>query len=97
MDMRLWDFSLEIYRLPGVAPACLLCQDEAGADVNLILFLLWRAVARCRLAEGEIASLDALVAPWREHIVEGLEQAPDAVRMLFGPNKIGKLLLKVSE
>jgi NADPH-dependent curcumin reductase CurA len=34
---------------------------------------------------------------WREHIVEGLEQAPDAVRMLFGPNKIGKLLLKVSE
>jgi uncharacterized protein (TIGR02444 family) len=72
MDMRLWDFSLEIYRLPGVAPACLRCQDEAGADVNLILFLLWRAVARYCLAEGEIASLDALVAPWREHIVEPL-------------------------
>jgi hypothetical protein len=27
----------------------------------------------------------------------GLENAPDAVRMLFGPNKIGKLLLKVSD
>jgi NADPH-dependent curcumin reductase len=34
---------------------------------------------------------------WREHMVEGLENAPDAVRMLFGPNKIGKLLLKVSD
>jgi NADPH-dependent curcumin reductase len=34
---------------------------------------------------------------WREQIVEGLENAPDAVRMLFGPNKIGKLLLKVSD
>jgi NADPH-dependent curcumin reductase CurA len=34
---------------------------------------------------------------WREHIVEGLENAPDAVRMLFGQNKIGKLLLKVSD
>ena len=73
MDMRLWDFSLQIYRLPGVAPACLRCQlDEAGADVNLILFLLWWAVARYRLAEGRIALLDALVAPWREHIVEPL-------------------------
>ena len=69
MDMRLWDFSLEIYRLPGVAPACLRCQDEAGADVNLILFLLWRAAAGYRLAEGEIASLDAHVTRWREHVV----------------------------
>jgi len=34
---------------------------------------------------------------WREHIVEGLENAPDAVRLLFGSNKIGKLLLKVSD
>jgi NADPH-dependent curcumin reductase len=34
---------------------------------------------------------------WREHVVEGLENAPDAVRMLFAPNKIGKLLLKVSD
>ena len=72
MDKRFWDFSLNIYGVPGVAPACLRCQDEAGADVNLILFLLWRAVARYRLAEGEIASLDALVAPWRKHIVEPL-------------------------
>jgi NADPH-dependent curcumin reductase CurA len=34
---------------------------------------------------------------WREQVVEGLENAPDAVRMLFEPNKIGKLVLKVSE
>ena len=34
---------------------------------------------------------------WRTHIVEGLEKAPDALRMLFEPNKIGKLLLKVSD
>ena len=34
---------------------------------------------------------------WRTHIVEGLEKAPDTLRMLFEPNKIGKLLLKVSD
>ncbi|WP_437742560.1 NADP-dependent oxidoreductase [Sorangium sp. So ce302] len=34
---------------------------------------------------------------WRERVVEGLENAPDALAMLFQPNKIGKLLIKVSE
>ncbi|WP_438027700.1 NADP-dependent oxidoreductase [Sorangium sp. So ce233] len=34
---------------------------------------------------------------WREHVVEGLENAPDALPMLFKPNKLGKLLVKVSE
>jgi NADPH-dependent curcumin reductase CurA len=34
---------------------------------------------------------------WREHVVEGLENAPDALKMLFLPNKIGKLLVKVSD
>ena len=52
MDKRFWDFSLNIYGVPGVAPACLRCQDEAGADVNLILFLLWRAAAGYRPAEA---------------------------------------------
>ena len=47
----LWAFSLQAYARPGAAPACLRCQDEAGADVNIVLFLLWhaargRAVAR---------------------------------------------------
>src|SRR3954469_17211982 len=72
MDRQFWDFSLAIYALPGIASACLQCQDEAEADVNLILFLLWRAVAGYRLAENEIASLDEQVAPWRERIVKPL-------------------------
>ena len=72
MSGRFWDFSLEIYRRPEVASACLRCQDEAGADVNLILFLLWRAMSGLRLAEGEIASLDEKVAWWREHVVKPL-------------------------
>jgi NADPH-dependent curcumin reductase CurA len=34
---------------------------------------------------------------WRENVIEGLENAPDALRKLFEPNKIGKLVLKVSD
>ena len=72
MDSQFWDFSLAIYARPGAAAACLQCQDEAEADVNLVLFLLWRAAAGYRLAENEIASLDEQVAPWRERIVKPL-------------------------
>jgi uncharacterized protein (TIGR02444 family) len=50
MTEQLWDFSLRIYGLPGIAPACLRCQDDAGADVNMILLLLWTAKGGVRLA-----------------------------------------------
>jgi uncharacterized protein (TIGR02444 family) len=39
-DDPFWRFSLDLYGRPGVAPACLALQDEAGADVNLVLYLL---------------------------------------------------------
>ncbi len=54
MEKPFWTFSLEFYGLPDVAPACLRCQDEAGADVNLILFVLWRAASGVRVAEAEL-------------------------------------------
>jgi uncharacterized protein (TIGR02444 family) len=37
-----WDFALGLYRLPGVAPACLDLQERHGIDVTLMLFCLWR-------------------------------------------------------
>ena len=42
-----WQFSLRFYRLPGVAEACIELQEQAGVDVNLLLFLLWQA-SLCR-------------------------------------------------
>ena len=38
-----WRFSLRFYRLPEVADACITLQEQAGVDVNLLLFLLWHA------------------------------------------------------
>lgn len=35
-----WQFSSRHYSLPGVAPACLELQDNHGANINLLLFLL---------------------------------------------------------
>ena len=50
-----WDFSLEVYGLPGVADACLALQDRQGADVNLLLLACW-------LAGRTVASITALAA-----------------------------------
>ena len=60
-----WRFSLRFYRQPGVAEACIALQEEAGADVNLLLFLLWHAARRRRLSGEEIGLLEQKIAGWR--------------------------------
>jgi uncharacterized protein (TIGR02444 family) len=79
-DAGFWDFSLCFYALPGVAPACLRCQDEANADVNLILFALWHATSGKRLHEAEMAAAEAAVTPWREQVVKPLRRLRRALK-----------------
>jgi uncharacterized protein (TIGR02444 family) len=67
-----WRFSLRFYGRPGVAEACLLLQDKTGADVNLLLFLLFLAERKRQFSADEIARLDAAVAQWRESVVKPL-------------------------
>jgi len=64
-----WDFSLAFYAMPGVAEACLQLQDSGGADVNVLLFLLYRARNGCMLSAAEVRHIEALAAPWREAVV----------------------------
>jgi uncharacterized protein (TIGR02444 family) len=67
-----WRFSLRFYGRPGVADACLALQDKAGADVNLLLFVLFLAERKRQLSTDEIARLDAAVSQWRESVVKPL-------------------------
>jgi len=67
-----WDFSLRFYAQPGVAEACLELQDGAGADVNVMLYLLFVASHGRRLDDADIAALDAAVANWRDQVVRPL-------------------------
>jgi len=61
-----WRFSLQFYRLPGVAEACIALQEDSGADVNLLLFLLWHGAQLRRLAGAEIEALEQKIAAWRD-------------------------------
>ena len=71
-DSAFWRFSLGFYAIPDVAPACLVLQDEAGVDVNLLLFLLFLAEQGRAIARDDVARLDTAIAPWRAEVVEPL-------------------------
>ena len=75
-----WRFSLQFYRLPKVADACIALQEEAGVDVNLLLFLLWQARQCRRLSLADVAALDAKIAPWRDLTVIPLRSVRRALK-----------------
>jgi uncharacterized protein (TIGR02444 family) len=60
-----WRFSLKFYRQPSVSEACIALQDGCGADVNLLLFLLWLASDDRQLSAAEVKMLDDNVRDWR--------------------------------
>jgi len=75
-----WRFSLQFYRAPNVADACIALQEEAGVDVNLLLFLLWHARQRRRLTVAEVAALEEKIAPWRDVTVIPLRSVRRALK-----------------
>ncbi len=75
-----WRFSLQFYRLPKVADACIALQEEAGVDVNLLLYLLWQARQTRQLSATDIKALEARIAPWREMTVVPLRNVRRALK-----------------
>ncbi len=83
-----WRFSLRFYRQPQVADACIVLQEEAGVDVNLLLFLLWHATLERELSAAEVTELERDVGAWREMTVvplrtmrRALKSPPDLVAL----------------
>jgi len=76
----LWRFSLAFYRRAGVADACIALQEEAGIDVNLLLFLLWQATRKRVLSAAEIEEVERRIAPWRNATVIPLRTVRRALK-----------------
>jgi len=75
-----WRFSLRFYRQPEVADACITLQEQAGVDVNLLLFLLWHATKKKALSTAEISELEARIAPWRNTTIVPLRSMRRALK-----------------
>jgi uncharacterized protein (TIGR02444 family) len=64
-----WTFSLGYYRGAGVSEACLELQDNCGVDVNVVLFLLWQASQKRRVAAADVKALADKVRPWQIEVI----------------------------
>jgi uncharacterized protein (TIGR02444 family) len=85
-----WRFSLAIYARPGVAPACLVLQDQHGRDVNVMLFACWLgASGRGRLDRVALEAADRSVTGWRHEVVEPFRAARRAIKAAALPDSDG--------
>ena len=75
-----WDHSLRFYTDPETQTACLELQNRLGADVNIVLYALYRASKGERLDVGSLRRADQAVASWRGEVVRPLRQLRRALK-----------------
>src|SRR5262249_7110507 len=71
---NLWKFSIHYYAREKIADACLRLQNECGADVNLILFILWMSAREELLSAAQLRLAVRATAPWQRTVVVGLRR-----------------------
>lgn len=75
-----WDHSLRFYTDPETQAACLDLQDRSGADVNIVLYALYRASNGEQLDVGSLRQADQAVASWRGQVVRPLRRLRRALK-----------------
>jgi uncharacterized protein (TIGR02444 family) len=96
----LWTFACAFYGRPGIAAACLALQDEGGADVPLLLYLIWCGRTGRRLDASALAGAEARISPWRGQVIIPLRTIRRAMRSGLLPGQVTDLLrerIKVAE
>ena len=83
-ESGLWRFSLGFYRRPGVAEACIRLQDEAGVDVNVMLYLLFLAAHGRAISADEMNRIEAVAADWRAAVVVPLREIRRRLKSTLG-------------
>jgi uncharacterized protein (TIGR02444 family) len=90
-----WRFSLRFYADAAVQRTLLALQDRCGADVNVLLYLLWRAGEGDVLDVDATAALDDAVRIWREAAVAPLRALRRRLKPLdFPVNRDGQQRLR---
>jgi len=90
-----WRFSLRVYGRTGVERACLVMQ-EAGADVNLLLFCCWQGLEGISLSKTALRKAIHSVVAWQQQVVQPLRQARRSSKLGRSglPEELGTALSK---
>ena len=78
-DNPFWDFSLIHYAKAPVQRLCLRLQEQAGANVNIVLFTLWLASLE-RIFENDAVAGNTDLLNWHDGVIMPLRQARCAVK-----------------
>jgi len=79
-DNSFWSFSLALYAIEGVAPACLRLQDRHDLDVNLLLYCCWAGHCGVAFDALAMAGFVELSADWTAGIVQPLRKVRRALK-----------------
>jgi uncharacterized protein (TIGR02444 family) len=79
-DGVFWAFSLRLYGEEGVPDATLVLQDECGADVDIVLYILWRASGGVCLDEAGVHAAIVAVSAWVQLVVLPLRAVRRALK-----------------
>ena len=74
-----WQFSIDFYANAKVERGCLRLQEEAGGNVNLLLFSLWLATQH-RVFDHQQVLANERLTYWHEQVVLPLRQARQAIK-----------------
>lgn len=69
MADTLWNFAAASFQRADVAECCLQLQEEAGADINMLLTAAWLAAHGRSWRRDQIGELVAMCADWRTHCI----------------------------
>ena len=76
-----WDFSIAVYRHPGIADACIALQEKLGIDVNVLLYFAWLGSAHgCTLGADQIAAVVDYASGWHDGVVRPLRALRTAMK-----------------
>jgi uncharacterized protein (TIGR02444 family) len=67
-----WDYSLDLYRRPGVEDACLELQRRHGLDVNVLLLCCWLGARGVALDRAALERAELAVRAWQVEVVRPL-------------------------
>lgn len=77
-----WQFSLALYEQPGISKLCLGLQERCDADVNLLLYTVWRASRGEQVGLQSLAMVEAACAHWRDQVLRPLRGVRQRLRTM---------------